>query len=101
MAIDNTPNVSPGFQTGTFAGTTAAQTITVGFQPSMVIFYNQTDGDTALVWHKSSLTNLLVVTTAAATQSSAITTTDHGFVLPASDAVVNENGKTYVYIAFR
>lgn len=101
MGLDANSHVNPTVVSGTFAGTTAAQTVTVGFRPSWILFYNQTDGDTVLLWHNSSLTTLIAITTAAATQSSAITVTDHGFVLPASDAVVNENGKTYVFLAGR
>jgi len=101
MGLDGNSTVSPVVVSGTFAGTTAAQTITLGFQPSWFIWYNQTDGDTLNVWHKSSLTNYLTITSAAATTSVAITTTDHGITLAASDAVGNENGKTFVFFAGR
>jgi hypothetical protein len=101
MPIDATSGASPSVVSGTYTGTTAAQTITVGFQPNWVIGWNQTDGDTLFFWHKSSITNYVSVVLAAATTTAAITQTDHGFSLPASDAVANENAKTYVFIAGR
>lgn len=99
--LDANSAVSPNIASGTFAGTTAALTVQIGFRPSWIIWYNQTDGDTINFWHNSSITNYLTVTTAAGTTTAAITTTDHGFTLPASDAVGNENGKTFVFIAGR
>src|SRR5689334_7506342 len=99
--LDANSGAVPSVVSGTFTGTTAAQTITIGFRPSWVIWYNQTDGDTVNFWHNSSITNYVSVVLAAATVTAAITQTDHGFVLPASDAVGNENGKTFVFIAGR
>lgn len=101
MALDGNSGVSPSVVTGTYSGTTAAQTITVGFSPSALITWNQTDGDDVNFWHKSSQTTFINMAAAAATITAAVTATDHGFTLPASDNDINENGKTYVFIAIR
>jgi hypothetical protein len=88
----------PLLKQGTYTGTTAALTVQVGFRPDWIKAWNQTDGDTYYWWSsKMSGTVVCLITTAAASQSSTITLTDHGFILPASDAVINENGKVYVY----
>src|SRR5512147_148838 len=100
MALDANSNVSPGYATGTYSGTTAAQTITFGFAPSFFLIYNQTDGDVVFMWHKSLTTAGVSIDTEAATETVTITATDHGVALP-TNAVVNENGKTYVFLAFR
>ncbi len=100
MALVATASASPGVVSGTYTGTTAAQTITVGFQPSWVITWNQTDGDDVNFWHTSSQTTFINVAAAAATITGAIVPTDHGFSLP-TDADTNENAKVYVFIAGR
>ena len=88
----------PFLKQGTYTGTTAALTVQVGFRPDWIKAWNQTDGDTFYWWsNKMTSTVVMLITTATASQSSTITVTDHGFTLPASDAVVNENGKVYVY----
>lgn len=101
MAVTATSAQLPGTVSGTYAGTTAAQTITIGFRPNWIIGWNQTDGDTVYLWHSSSLTSYVSIVALAATTTAAITVTDHGFSLPASDAIANENAKTYVFIAGR
>src|SRR6185503_14646448 len=100
MALVATPSQTPSVISGTYAGTTAAQTITIGFAPSWLIIWNQTDGDTVIYWHKSSQTTYVKVVLAAATVTANLVPVDHGFTL-ASDAVANEDGKTYVFIAGR
>jgi hypothetical protein len=100
MALVATTSASPTVVSGTYTGTTAAQTITIGFAPSWVITWNQTDGDDINFWHVSSLTTFINVASAAATITGAITATDHGFTLP-TDADTNENAKVYVFIAGR
>lgn len=100
MGLDANSTVNPTVVSGTYAGTTAAQTITVGFRPSWFILYNQTDGDVVFIWHNSLTTSGVSIDTEAATETVTITQTDHGFSLP-TNAVVNENGKTYVFIAGR
>lgn len=87
-----------------YAGTTAAQNIHLGFKPAYMEIYNQTDGDTIFKWCKNDVANVVVSTTAVAPAAIAIAQVDNGtvigFSLP-SDAVVNENAKTYVGIAWR
>ena len=99
--LDKNSGVAPSVVSGTYAGTTAALTIQCGFRPSWIIGWNQTDGDTVYMWHNSSITNYVSIVALAATTTAAITLTDHGFSLPASDAIANENGKTYAFIAGR
>lgn len=99
--LDANSGTVPSVVSGTFAGTTAAQTITIGFRPSWILWMNQTDGDTVNFWHNSSTTTYLSMVLAVQTVTATITVTDHGFVLPASDSVGNENGKTFVFIAGR
>ncbi len=100
MALDGNSAATPQVVTGTYAGTTAAQTITFGFSPSFFLVYNQTDGDVVFMWHKSLTTAGVSIDTEAATETVTITATDHGINLP-TNAVVNENGKTYVFLAIR
>jgi hypothetical protein len=99
--LDGNSGASPSVVSGTYAGTTATQTLQIGFRPSWVIGWNQTDGDTMYFWHKSSITNYVSVVALAATTTAVITTTDNGFVLAASDAIANEDAKVYVFIAGR
>ncbi len=100
MALTATASASPSVVSGTYTGTTAAQTVTVGFQPNWLIIWNQTDGDDVNFWHSSSITTFINVAAAAATITGAVTTTDHGFSLP-TDSDINENAKVYVFIAGR
>lgn len=100
VVLDNNSAVSPSVMSGTFAGTTAAQTITIGFRPNWIIWWNLTDGDDVNFWHNSVTTTFINVAAAAATITATITVTDHGFVLP-TDADGNENAKTYAFIAGR
>ncbi len=101
MALIATPSQTPGVVSGTYAGTTATQKITIGFQPSWIIGWNVTDGDTVYFWHTSSQTTYVKMTTAAATVTANLVPTDHGFTLATSDAIANEDGVTYVFIAGR
>jgi hypothetical protein len=100
MPLDANSGVSPSVASGTYTGTTAAQTITVGFRPSWFILYNRTDGDVVFFWHNSITTTGVSIDTEAATETVTITATDHGFALP-TNAVVNEDAKVYVFIAGR
>ena len=88
---------------GSYAGTTAAQKIYIGFKPALIVAYNITDGDKLYIWSKTSLTTVLTIDTEVANESVAITqvsdSTGLGFQLP-SDGSVNEDAKTYVFIAF-
>lgn len=101
MALDANSGTVPSVVSGTFTGTTAAQLLTLGFRPSWMLWYNQTDGDTVNFWHNSSTTNYVSMVLAAATVTATMTTTDHGINLAASDAVGNENTKVFVFIAGR
>lgn len=86
-----------------YAGTTAAQNIHLGFKPAFMLIYNQTDGDTVVIWCKNDITDYVAITTAAATNTAAVTQVDNGTVIGfslAADAVLNENAKTFVGIAW-
>lgn len=92
-----------GYFVGTYAGTTAAQNIHLGFKPSFIFATNITDGDTNYIWYKSVTTTVMKIAGTPATSCSAIAQVDNGtvlgFSLPACDTVVNENGKTYLIFA--
>jgi hypothetical protein len=92
-----------GYFVGTYAGTTAAQNIHIGFKPSFIFATNRTDGDTNWIWSSDVVTTVMKIAGTPATSCSAITQIDNGtvigFSLPACDTVVNENGKTYVFLA--
>jgi len=87
---------------GSYAGTTAAQNIHIGFKPSFIIAYNQTDGDKLWAWCSNDVANVVTIDTEVATEAVAIAQVDNGtvigFSLP-SDGSVNENAKTYVFLA--
>jgi len=88
---------------GRYTGTTAAQNIHIGFKPGYIRAWNRTDGDTEWVWSKDDLANVEVITTAVASSAIAVTQVDNGTVLGfglPSNAVVNEDTKVYVFIAF-
>ena len=93
-----------GYFHGTYAGTTAAQNIHIGFKPSYIRAINITDSDEEWIWSKNTVTAVMKLAGTPATSASAITQVDNGtvlgFALPASDSVVNENGKTYEFWAF-
>ena len=91
----------PLFKTGTYAGTTAAQSVNCGFGPSWIIGWNITDGDTMYMWSASDATNQLVVRLAASGNGASINATSTGFSLAANDGVANEDAKNYVYFAFK
>lgn len=101
MALDANSGVSPSVVSGTYTGTTAAQTVTIGFRPSWIITFNITDGDDVNIWHNSMSTTFINIAAAAASVSAVVAVTDHGFTLPASDNDINENTKVYGFIAGR
>lgn len=92
-----------GYFVGKYTGTTAAQNIHIGFKPAYIKATNRTDGDTVWEWYKDDVANVIVTTTAVATSAIAVAQVDNGtvlgFSLP-SNAVVNEDAKVYVFIAF-
>jgi hypothetical protein len=96
-------DVARGAFVGKYTGTTAAQNIHIGFKPAYIRAYNRTDGDTIWEWYKDDIVNITVTTTAVAAAAVVITQVDNGtvlgFALP-SNAVVNEDGKVYAFVAF-
>jgi hypothetical protein len=88
-------------QVGTYTGSGAAQTITCGFKPSLVLMFNQTDGDTLCAFIQGQTDDTAIASAAAITKvaSGGVTLTSRGFSL-GSDAAANESAKVYVYIAF-
>jgi hypothetical protein len=101
MALTVTGNQTPTVVSGTYSGTTASQTITIGFAPSWIIGWNVTDGDTMFFWHTSSQTTYVKMVAAAASVTAAILPVAHGFTLATSDSIANEDGITFVFIAGR
>ena len=97
----STPGVAaPQIGIYTYAGTTAAQTINIGFQPEFLIGVNVTDGDKLYIWYSGDIVNIVTIDTEVATEAVVITKTEQGFALP-SNASVNENAKTYLLVAVR
>ena len=90
---------------GTYAGTTAAQNIHIGFKPNFIWAWNVTDGTTFYMWNSKDIVNIYtVITTAGPAQTAGVITqvddgTTLGFALPASDNNCNKNNKTYYFIA--
>ena len=91
----------PLFKAGTYAGTTAAQSVNVGFAPQFIMGWNITDDDVVYFWNHHDNTSVQVISAAASANASTIATHNIGFDLPGSDSVVNENGKTYMYLAVK
>ena len=89
----------PLFKASTYEGTTAAQSVNCGFAPQFIVGWNVDDDDLLYFWNHSDNTSVQVVSAAASANATTIATHNIGFDLPASDNVVNENGKTYCYIA--
>lgn len=86
--------------TGTYTGTGAAQTVTLGFKPDAVLIINVTDGD-AVTLHINGMTNASSVSigAAAATVTNAVTFSATGFSV-GTDTSVSENAKVFRYIAW-
>ena len=85
---------------GSYTGTGAAQTITLGFEPKAVIVMNTTDGD-AVTLHFDGMTDataITITTAAAAVASGGITLTSRGFTV-GTDASVSESAKVFAYLA--
>jgi hypothetical protein len=100
MGLDGTPSVSPSVVSGTYTGTTAAQTITLGFKPTWFICWNVTDSDDLNFFHINSLTTFMNVALAAGKITATWAAVDAGISLP-SDADCNEDSKVYAYLAGR
>lgn len=86
--------------TGTYVGTGAALSITLGYSPSLVLVYNVTDGDTlgGTIAGMADGTGFSIVAATAAISSQGFTLNARGFSIGTS-AVVNESGKTFAYLA--
>lgn len=88
--------------TGTYTGTTAAVTVTLGFKPIYVKVWNETDGDET--WEHAdgmtagtALTNGPSTTDLALQADNAITLTDTGFT---AGTDMSEDAKVFRYVAF-
>jgi hypothetical protein len=98
-------DMARGWFIGTYTGTTAAQNIHIGFKPAFIFAINATDGDKVWMWSKASVHSAAVTLIDTAVSNAAVTVaavdngTVKGFSLP-SNADINENGKTYVFVAF-
>ncbi len=90
----------PSYFVGSYAGTTAAQTINIGFKPSAILAWNVTDGDTLYLWSVEDESNVVSIIATPATVAEAVTAEERGFGLPVGNTT-NEDGVTYVFIAFR
>jgi hypothetical protein len=86
---------------GTYTGTGAALSVTLGFRPTYLKVFNQTDGDTTVEFidGMTAATGIVTTTAVAAVASQGITLASTGFGL-GTDAGANETGKVYLYIAF-
>lgn len=86
---------------GSYTGSGAAQTITVGFRPKFVLCYNGTDGDSVagFIDGMADGTGYAIGAAAAAVASQGVTLTSRGFTL-GTDTNFNESGKTFYYVAF-
>lgn len=94
------PNASVQVATGSYSGTGAAQTITLGFRPTFVMLFNNTDGDVASFYIDGLAAdkNISIDTETALEASNGITVSATGFSL-GTGATVNENAKTFLYFA--
>lgn len=88
---------------GSYTGTGAALTSginSIGFKPQLVLAFNQTDGDSCW-FHVNGMTDdtaCAIGAAAAQVASGGCTLSSTGFSL-GSSAVINESGKTFLYIA--
>lgn len=89
----------PYFETVTYYGTTAAQSVAVGFRPrGLMCFGNSIQW----LWSEDDLVNVYPISAAvSAATSAAISLHDHGVSLPGSNTTVNNNGSFYVMWCWR
>lgn len=87
--------------TGTYTGTGAAQSVTLGFSPSLIFISNETDGDTLCykIAGSADATHNSIILATAAVAANGITFTNTGFSV-GTDNSVSENGKVFRYVAF-
>lgn len=90
----------PEIKTGTYTGTGAAQSVTLGYKPAALIIVNETDGDVVNVKIAGSTdaTHIAIGAAAAAVASGGITLSATGFSV-GTDASVSESAKVFRYIA--
>lgn len=93
----------PYMKVGQYFGTTAAQSVSVGFRPTAIFATPQVStGGRIYWWSEEDLANVFVTDGAASgAVSAAISLHDHGFSLPASNTTVNNNATHYQYWAWR
>lgn len=88
-------------KTGTYTGNGTSQSVTLGFKPMKVEIINITDGDTYYI-HINGMTDATGISIAAATagvSANGVTLSSNGFSV-GSDVSVNENAKTFRYLAY-
>lgn len=87
-------------KTGSYTGSGAAQTVTLGFKPKVLFLINITDGDVLSVFTDTMTagTNISVDTEVALESSNGVTLTAAGFSL-GTGTTVNENAKVFHYVA--
>lgn len=85
---------------GTYTGSGATQAVTVGFKPTFLFLYNDTDGDTVgfVIQGQADGTTPNIAAAVAESAANGVTLTSSGFSL-GSDAIANENAKAYRYFA--
>lgn len=90
-----------GIVVGTYTGSGAAQTVTLGFMPTLVLAYNTTDGDTiaGVIQGQADAKGFTIDTAVAEIASQGFTLSSRGFSL-GTNAKANESAKAYVYVAF-
>ena len=96
--------MEPHSSRGTYTGDASSQTIVIGYRPSKIVIWNETDGDArfevidglaaakayAMLDTGSGATDLSVIASAA------VTINDNGFSV-GSDSDVNQSGKVFRY----
>ncbi len=98
--IGDLSDAAPSIMVGSYLGTTAAQTITIGFQPNAIIGWNVTTGITMYLWSSEDESNVVSIIATPATVNEGIAGSRFGFALDAS-TTFNKDGDTFVFIAFR
>lgn len=90
---------------GTYTGTAAAKNVSIGFIPKVLIGINITDMDSFYFWGKDATDGEACyaggnkLSAEGVSEFAGNDTAAKGFTL-GTNAVVNESGKTFLYIAF-
>lgn len=88
-------------KSGTYTSDGNANTVTVGFNPAMIIVINTTDGDTMGLWFEG-MAAASVQKNVAGTHTFATTngiSVSNGVITFGTDATLNENTKVFRYFA--